>query len=92
MRKLIVGALLALFLTACAVPNGGGSSGADSKPAKNEASEPIDGPAGVVDSHRGNHLVIVPFDPDDGGPTEVAANRAQRKACPPGSRFPDCLP
>jgi hypothetical protein len=96
MRKTITGAVLALALalTACAPPSQAGGADPKTTPAGSEedAPRPIQGPEGVVDSHRGNHLVIVPFDEVDGGVQEILANRAQRKACLPLSRFPDCLP
>lgn len=94
MRKTVTGALLALALTltACTPPDDVANSKTTPVSGEEDVSLPVRGPEGVVDSHRGNHLVIVPFDEADGGPAEVEANRAQRRACPPLSRFPDCLP
>ena len=96
MRKTITGAAiaLALTLTACAPPSQAGGADPKTTPASSDEdpTEPVHGPEGVVDSHRGNHLVIVPFDEADGTLVILAANRAQRLACPPLSRFPACLP
>jgi lamin tail-like protein len=94
MRKIVIAVsfiVFALSLAACDTPDSAGASTSTSsaETKEDDASQSIGGPAGVIDSHNGNHLVIVPFDEADGDWAEVAANRAQRRACPPSSRYPD---
>ncbi|MFG1683471.1 hypothetical protein ACGFNP_25105 [Nonomuraea sp. NPDC049269] len=101
MRKIITGLLLALSLTACAMPAPSSKSGNSSKSTSGASHEAAksgmktvskDDMPGVVLALIGDDegLTILPI--EDADSYDRRATKRQIRACMKDARYPDCLP